>query len=48
MDNVSKIGSHTFGNADGVRASNDIEGDKEFLRSFGNPSSRDLGRDVQL
>jgi Cell Wall Hydrolase len=43
MDNVSKIGSHTFGNADGVRASNDIEGDKEFLRSFGNPSTAASG-----
>ena len=43
MDNVSKIGSHTFGNADGVRASNDIEGDKEFLRSFGNPSTATSG-----
>jgi spore germination cell wall hydrolase CwlJ-like protein len=36
MTNVNKIGSHTFGNADGVQlASNDIEGDKAFLRSFG-------------
>ena len=43
MDNVSKIGNHTFGNADGVRASNDIEGDKEFLRSFGNPSTAASG-----
>jgi hypothetical protein len=39
MTNVSKIGSHTFGNAEGIQvASNDIEGDKQFLRSFGKPS----------
>jgi len=39
MSNVNKIGSHTFGNADGVPvASNDFDTDKQFLESFGKKS----------
>ncbi len=35
MSNVSKIGSHTFGNAEGMPVANNFDDDKAFLKSFG-------------